>query len=552
MLRPIFTIALLIAFQWLSAQPKLVVGLVVDQMRWDYLQRYSSQFSKNGFGRLLMEGAVFTDCKIPYIPTYTAPGHASIYSGSVPALHGIAGNDWISRSDLKSHYCVEDPAVRPLGGTDKAGKMSPKNLLASSLGDEIKLSGNFKGKVIGIAIKDRSAILPAGHGADAAYWYDPDSMNWISSSWYMNALPQWVMDFNRSKKNLLLMKEGWKAEAEVSFTQSTADDSPYEKNFRNESSPVFPHLQKLSDAEKAAQIRVSPQGSTFTLDFAREALLREGLGKDSHTDLLAISFSSPDYVGHQFGTFSMETEHVYRQLDRDLAAFLGFLDQEVGKGNYLLFLTADHGAAHNARFLQDSSMHAGLFKEKAMEELINRLLQQRYGEGPWVKGFNNQQIYLNDSLVHRFNPDLLEMASWLGEKLEMEGVQKVIALDYARSSSVTKSVLERVVNGYYPARCGHLQVLFSAGYMSDHYEKGTTHGTHYNYDTHIPLIFMGAGVKAGLNDLPCEMTDIAPSVCQWLGIQEPNAAIGKSLLNVGEIDRVGREQRDQVKSKLKR
>lgn len=521
---------LLLTLAHAAQSPKLVVGVVVDQMRWDYLQRYAAQFGSDGFARLMKKGFVYSNCQIPYIPTYTAPGHASIYTGTVPAMHGIAGNEWIKSKDLKSQYCVEDETVYPIGGTDKAGKMSPKNMLSSSLGDELKLATNFKGKTIGIAIKDRSAILPAGHGADAAYWYDSDSMNWISSSWYMKELPAWVKRFNAQKRNLQLLSNGWEKDAALRMGQSTADESPYEKPFRKENSTSFPHLKNLNDAERAAQIRVSPQGSSFTLEFAREAVIEEKLGTDAYTDLLAISFSSPDYVGHQFGTYAQETEDIYRNLDRDLGAFLKFLDQKVGKDQYLLFLTADHGAAHNAMMLQDSSMAAGLYEDQNLLNAANQILLQAFGDSNWVVKINNQQVYLNPQrlLAQKHTP--LEIATILENNLpETFGVMKVVDLQHLRESSLPAPVLETVINGYYPPRAGHLQILFKPGWMSEHYHQGTTHGTHYRYDTHIPLLFFGWGIKAGKSVAPCAMTDIAPTICQKLGIQEPNATIGKAL-----------------------
>ncbi|MBC7914923.1 MAG: alkaline phosphatase family protein, partial [Pyrinomonadaceae bacterium] len=315
-------------------RPKLVVGLVIDQMRWDYLYRYYERYGSAGFKRLLNEGFSCDNTQISYIPTYTACGHASLYTGSVPSINGIAGNDWIVQSTGKHMYCTSDSTVQSVGTTSTAGKMSPKNLLSSTITDELKLATNFRSKVIGISLKDRGGILPAGHSADAAYWYDDLTGNWITSTYYRANLPTWVETFNNQKLVDKYLSQKWTTLYPLeTYKQSSPDNSPrYEGKYPKEPSPVFPHDIPAYRSSNASTIRNTHWGNTLTFDFAKSALQSEGLGKSGQTDFLAISLSSTDYLGHQFGPNSVEIEDMYLRLDKDIASFLNYLDTSVGKG----------------------------------------------------------------------------------------------------------------------------------------------------------------------------------------------------------------------------
>ena len=327
-------------------RPKLVVGMVIDQMRWDYLYRYYSRYGSGGFKRLINEGFSAENTFIPYTPTYTACGHASIYTGSVPAINGIIGNDWYDPQLGRNVYCAEDTSVTSVGSTTMAGVMSPKNMLTTTITDELRLATNFQGKVIGISLKDRGSILPAGHSANAAYWFDGQTGDWITSTFYMTKLPTWVEDYNKIKLVNKFYEKNWPTLYPIeTYTQSTADDKPYEGKARGEQSPVFPHPLKLYAGKNFEMIKSTPYGNTMTLDLAKLAILSEDLGKDNITDFLAVSCSSTDYVGHMYGPNSIEAEDTYLRLDKDLAEFFDYLDSKVGKGNYLFFLSADHGAA---------------------------------------------------------------------------------------------------------------------------------------------------------------------------------------------------------------
>ncbi|MDB5287881.1 MAG: nucleotide pyrophosphatase, partial [Mucilaginibacter sp.] len=386
-------------------RPKLMVGLVVDQMRWDYLYRYYDRYQTGGFKRMLNEGFTCENTQIPYIPTVTAAGHTCIYTGSVPAIHGIAGNDFIIQATGKSMYCTDDSTVVGVGSTSAAGKMSPRNLLASTVTDELRLATNFRSKVIGIALKDRGGILPAGHTANAAYWFDDASGNWITSTYYMTDLPAWVKTFNAGKPAEKYLKQDWNTLYPINtYVQSSADNSPkYEGKFAGAEAPTLPVKTSELYKGKMGMIRSTPYGNSMTLDLAKAAIEGEALGKGPVTDFLAVSLSSTDYIGHQFGPNAVEVEDTYLRLDKDIAAFFTYLDAKVGKGNYTVFLTADHGAAHNPGFLVDNKIPAGIWNESTTRTGLNKMLEDKYKQKNLVLSFNNYQVNFNNAIITNEN-----------------------------------------------------------------------------------------------------------------------------------------------------
>lgn len=511
-------------------RPKLVVGIVVDQMRWDYLYRYSDRYTQGGFKRLLNEGFTCENTNIDYIPTVTAIGHSSIYTGSVPALHGIAGNNFIIQSTGREVYCTDDSAVNAVGSTSAAGKMSPRNLLASTVTDELRLATNFRSKVIGIALKDRGGILPAGHTANAAYWFDDKTGNWISSTYYMQDLPAWVKDFNSKRLAEKYLAQDWNTLYPINtYQQSTADDNKYEGAFKGMNAPVFPVPTSKLQAEGVGLIRSTPYGNTLTLDLATEAVKAEQLGRDDITDFLAVSCSSTDYIGHRFGINAIEIEDTYLRLDRDLERFLSFLDASVGKGNYTVFLSADHGAAHNPRFLADRKVPAGNLRTAGIVKELNSVLQSKYKAGDLVLGLDNYQVNLNNKLIKSNALDESAIRLTCIEVLNrQQDIAFAIDVDKVSESSVPAVLKERIINGYNRERSGVIQVIPKPGYFSGGV-TGTTHGTWNPYDAHIPFVLMGWGINHGSTDRPVNMTDIAPTIAALLHIQAPNASIGKPV-----------------------
>ena len=515
--------------------PKLIVGVVVDQMRYDYLFKYWEKYSPNGFKKLIDQGALFKNAHYNYIPTFTAPGHCSIYTGAFPSVHGIAGNEWLDRNTKKSVYCTidtTDGSIKPVGTSDKKiGSHSPRRQQVSTLGDELRIFTNFRSKVVGIALKDRSAILPAGHNANGAFWLDGSTGNFITSSFYLPELPTWVKNFNERKLVESYLSKPWNTLLPIEqYTESFADNNRYEGKLGNESLPVFPHnLPEIRKKSGLGIIRETPFGNTLTREMAIAAIEGEGLGKDEITDLLAISFSPPDYIGHHFGPQSIEVEDCYLRLDLELAELLNYLEKNIGKDNFLLFLTADHGAAQNSNYLIDQKIPAGYYSGKTIEDSLTNMLSRRYGQGDWLLGFENEQVYLNRPLIlaRRMNPDDVE--NIVARYLEtLPHVYKAMPAHQLRLGAASSKMERLAQNGLHPTRSGDVMVIMDFGYM-DYSETGTTHGTAFSYDTQIPMLFYGKGIKPGSYYQAADITDIAPTVSSIANIPFPGAAVGKSL-----------------------
>lgn len=518
-------------------RPKLVVGLVVDQMRWDYLFRYYEKFGNDGFRRLLSQGYSLNNVLIPYVPTVTAIGHTSIYTGAVPSIHGIAGNDWYDRKTGKNVYCTSDISVQPVGTENKdSGQHSPKNLWSSTITDQLRLATNFQGKVVGVSLKDRASILPAGHNPTAAFWFDDSTGNFITSSYYMNELPKWVKDYNGDKMPEKLVANGWNTLLPIAeYTESSADDVPWENLLGSAQKSVFPYNNLAADyVKKKGIIRTTPFGNTLTLDFAEHALANYQLGADDITDFLAVNLASTDYSGHAFGPNSVEVEDVYLRLDKDLADFFQYLDKKVGQGNYLVFLSADHGGAHSVGFLQANKMMTGYFDEGLKKDLADQL-QQKFGSDKLVASVMNYQIYLNDAEIQSKGLQKDAVKQFILDILNQnERILYAVDLQKAAQSSIPEPIKTRIINGYNWQRSGDIQVISHDSMLPSYAKKGTTHSVWNSYDAHIPLIFMGWKIKHGESSQPHFMTDIAPTIAQLLKIENPSGNVGTPINEVIE------------------
>ncbi len=515
-------------FSFAQNRPRLIVGIMVDQMRWDFLYRYEARYGNDGFKRLLTEGFSCENAFIPFTPTYTAPGHASVYTGSVPSLHGIAGNFWYDKQLKRSVYCTEDDSVQTVGSASTAGKQSPKNLWANTISDELRLSNNFKSKTIAIALKDRGSILPGGHTANGAYWFDNASGGWITSTFYMNALPAWVTAFNAQKLPDTYLKQDWKTLYPINtYTQSTADSKPYENALPGEE--VFVHKTANITTNKYESFRYTPAANTYTFEMAKAAIKNEGLGKRDVTDMLAVSFSAPDYTGHKFGPNSVEIEDMYLRFDADLAAFLKHLDAAVGKGEYLIFLTADHGVAHVPAFYKENKLPAGTVDDALVLKQINDSLKYQFNLTYAIEHVTNSQLYLNDAVLKDAKADEESIRKYIIKQiLQYPGISHAFNLSTMENFPLPKQVKEMVVNGYNQKRSGDIQFIFKPQWF-DGGEKGTTHGAWNPYDSHIPLLWFGTNIKPGKLYREVYMTDIAPTLAALLHIQMPNASIGKVI-----------------------
>lgn len=466
-------------------RPRLVVGLVVDQMRWDYLYYYYNDYGADGLKRLLDEGFSYENTQINYSPAVTAIGHSSIYTGSVPAFTGIAGN-WFWENGQPT-YCCADTTVKSVGSNSREGQMSPRKMLGTTIGDELHLATDFHSKVIGVALKDRAAILPAGHSANAAYWWDTSAGHFVSSTFYMNDLPQWVKDFNKA----------------------------------NHTKPKF-------------NIKTNDDGVTMTFRMAEAAVDNERLGQTAgQTDMLAISISSTDAIGHEYSTRGPENKSVYLRLDRDVATFLKHLDEEVGKGNYLLFLTADHGASHNYNFLKSHRIPAdGWDYDKSVSEL-NKYLRSQFPSmtSAPVLGEDNYHFFFNDKAYSAEEKQKVIDASVEYLKQDPQFLY-VVDNEKIAVSSIPEPIKSRLINGIFRGRSGEITVvtrpqIFGATVSPDY--KGTSHGQPMAYDVHIPFVLYGWHVDHGESTKPVNITDIAPTICAMLHIQMPDAAIGNSV-----------------------
>ncbi len=514
-------------------RPKLVVGIAVDQMRWDYLYRYYDRYGNGGFRRMLSEGFTCNNTFISHLPSYTAVGHATIFTGSVPAIHGITGNDWIDQVTGRSWYCVEDTTVQTVGSNSKNGQMSPKNLLVTTVTDELRLATNFHSKVVGVSLKDRASILPAGHAATGAFWFDDEVGRFITSTYYMEKLPRWVDDFNKEDNAAKLVSKGWNTLYPIkTYNQSTADNVPWEGTAKGEKEPVFPHNTAESYKLDKGEVRSTPFGNTLTLEFAKAAVAGYDLGAGGNTDFLTINLASTDYVGHRYGPNSIEVEDTYLRLDKDLASFFSYLDNRLGKGNYTVFLTADHGAAHAINFMKEHGLPADFLSTTEIVNSLKEFLKQEFGDETLVRNDNNYHLSVNKQKIKDLKLDYEKVKRETVKFLQtLPGIEFAADIENLGNSSIPEPIKMMIANGYNPKRAGELIIIQNSGWFGSN-GKGTTHGAWNPYDTHIPLIFMGWGIPHGKSSATYHMTDIAPTISALLHIQMGSGNVGRVITEV--------------------
>ncbi|NSL86892.1 alkaline phosphatase family protein [Chitinophaga sp. Mgbs1] len=533
-IRKYLLLAVMAAGNTLCAQPlnrpKLVIGIMVDQMRWDYLYRYYDRYSNTGFKRLLREGFSCEQTMIDYVPSVTASGHAAVYTGTGPAVNGITGNDWYDRSSGKSVYCVYDSTVNTIGaGSPAIGGMSPRNLLSSTVGDELRSGTGFKSRVVGIALKDRAAILPAGQGANAAFWFDDATGNFISSSWYMDSLPAWAAAFNREQRAAKYIREPWQTlYPPETYTASTADDNHYEVPLPGEEKPVFTH--RFTGGQGYDLLKYSPAGNTLTFDFAKAAIQGYQLGKNT-TDLLAVSFSTPDIAGHSFGPDAIEMEDMYLRFDRELGSFLQWLDQQYGKNNYLLMLTADHGAINSPGFLQAHRL-PGMPEKLGRGAALNERISRQLGIPRAILSDAGSQLYLDTTAIRKAAVPLPVLQQFIQAELKaFPGIADAVPVTDIRNGYLPAPFNSMYINGWHPRRSGDIMVIPGPGVKNGSI-MGTTHGTMYAYDTHIPLIWFGWKIAPGKSYRQISITDIAPTLSALLHIQMPGGTTGHVITEI--------------------
>lgn len=529
--------------QFTEDKPKAVVGIIVDQMKYDYISRYWNNFGEDGFKKLINDGYAVRNGQYNYAPTVTGPGHASVYAGTSPAYHSIVNNYFYDREKGKTVYCVNDDRYETVGSDSKNGKKSPYRLAVTNLSDELKWASNFRSKVFALSIKDRSAVLPAGHKADGAYWLDEKNGNWITSSFYSDKLPDWVTALNEGKKRPIdaYMKADWTLSLPIEkYVASTEDDTPYESLFPGKETPTFPYSIKKGVAadrvraksgKKYDIIKGTPYGNTIVTEMAMHIIDNENIGQDEITDLLAVSYSSTDYAGHAYGPQSIEVEDMYIKLDQEIANLINHLDEKVGKGNYVIFLTADHAGAQNAGFMRDRmNFEAVNISSKEDTKYIEGVLSARFGEGKYITSNYSGQLYLDRNLIKE-------------KKLDLEEVQRAAAEAFMEMSQYTNALvgkdLERfeysqgykglIYNGFNPRYSPDVYGILKS-HNVDYGKGGTTHFSPYKYDTHVPILFYGWKIPSGETHAPHTITEIAPTICSFLNMNYPSGCYSNPIL----------------------
>lgn len=536
-MRNIFFVLLFIPFFSLAQKnaPKLVVGIVIDQMCYDYLYRFYPNFEKDGFKRLMDKGSHFRNVTYNYVPTYTGPGHASIYTGTTPSNHGIVANDWFHRAYNREVNCVDDTTVIGVGTSSAEGQCSPHFLRANTITDQLKLTYPTS-KVIGVSIKDRSAILPAGHMPNGAYWYDYSLGKFITSSFYKSTLPSWVNQFYTTNPVENYIKQVWNLKNDsTAYMYARKDNSPYEVLIGGKTTPTFPYdLNSLPQAQQFSTFTAMPTANTFLTDFALAAIAGEQLGKSKTTDFLTISYSTPDIAGHAFGPYSLEMEDMYYRLDVELARLFKSLDASIGKGQYVVFLTADHAVVPVPQFLADNHLPGGyLFLEQKELELRNACMEEFQVDV--IDRIDNDNVYLKADFLN--SPMEEQFMEFIKKQIQQWTEVKAVYTKNELLSTPSDIWMKMVAAGYDKERSGEVIFILQPGYLpksadSPNAHKGTSHGSAFNYDTHVPVLFYGKDVPVQEVFTPYDIVDLAATVIHVLDVQRPNAMIGKPMVEL--------------------
>ena len=517
-----------------SEKPKLIISIVVDQMRYDYIHRYWEKFGEDGIRKLVGSGTFCKNASYDYLINETAVGHATIATGALPSHHGIISNNWYNNLQDRVIYCVEDEKVNTHGGSYEAGRYSPRHMLASTIGDEINLSTNFKSKIIGLALDNSAAILSAGHSADYAFWYDDETGNWVSNSYYADSLPMWAREFNEKKISELYLSRRWEPMLPIGeYTESYGDTSAFEIGMQGRS--VFPYdLEKISSQKRKQRdygvLKYTPFGNVLTGDFATAVILNEELGQDDYTDYLAIGFSAMEYIGKNFGANSVEIQDAMLRLDRELAHLMDFIDQYVGMQNTLIILSSDHGLAYSPAYLTANKIPSGDFNPYSALSLLGSYLNAIYGKGDWVRYYYGQQIYLNHELIETSGISYQEIQERTAQFLiQFEGVSNAVTSYTLQTSNFSEGIFHKMQNGYHQKRSGDVIINLAPGWIE---KNGDSYHSSYLGDNHVPLIWYGWKIKRSTLTRPVKMIDIAPTISYFLDIARPNVSTGDIILEL--------------------
>lgn len=519
--------------------PKLIVGIVIDQMCYDYLYRYQSKFSENGFKLIMEKGTNCRNTQYNYVPTFTGPGHASIYTGTTPNNHGIIANDWFERESGTILNCVDDNSVQAVGTTSNEGLCSPEHLKTNTITDQLKLTYPTA-KVISMSIKDRGAILPGGHMSDGSYWFDYSSGRFVTSSFFEPLLPTWVSDFNAKKFPDLYMQQTWNTLLDIAlYCESGPDDSPYEHLLVGKTKPTFPYDLKSmnSGTTNFEMFTETPFANTFLTDFAINSLKAENLGTDGQTDMLCISYSTPDIAGHTFGPYSVELEDIYLRLDLEIARLIRQLEEQVGKDGFVLFLTADHAVVPVPQYLIDKNLPGGyVFLSEYMVQLENEV-KVKFGHD-LILSEKNLNIYLDHKRIDSLKLSKMDVADFVASKVEKwENVKRVFTAEQLTSSSTDDEWRDMVRLGYHSRESGDVLFILEPGFLpksadSETARKGTSHGSAFNYDTHVPLLWYGKNIPRQEVFRSINITDISATLTHLLYLQRAGAMTGEPIVEL--------------------
>lgn len=528
-----------LSFTQKNNQPKLIVGIVVDQMCYEYLYRYKDKFGKDGFNLIMNKGTNVRNTLYNYVPTYTGPGHASIYTGTTPENHGIVGNEWFERETSKVVNCVDDLNKQTVGSESNNGQRSPKNLKTFTVTDQLKLTYP-DAKVISMSIKDRSAILPGGHLSDGSYWYDYASGRFITSTFFKTDLPEWVKSFNNENQVASYMQQTWNTMLPIDqYTQSGPDDSPYEVVLKGKSTPTFPYDLKAMTGGTVdySLFTYMPFANTYLTDFAIRSIKAEKLGQDQQTDMLCISYSTPDIAGHAFGPYSVEIQDMYLRLDRDLANLIKALEKEVGKNQFTIFLTADHAVVPVPQHLTDQQLPGGYLFLKDRMAYLKKIVEDEFGTNLILEQ-ENLNIYLDHYKISELGINKSDVEEFIArEIIHWEGVKRVFTSKQLESGNSDDLWLNMVRRGYHHAESGDVIFILEPGYLpknsdSEKARKGTSHGSSFNYDTHVPLIWYGKNIRKQDVFRSVNITDISATLIHMLNLQRPGAMTGEPILEL--------------------
>ena len=516
-----------------SEKPKLIVQLVVSQMRFDYLNRYWDKFGNNGFKVLVNEGTYCRNARYNYLLTQAYPGLATIATGANPSVHGIISDKWFNRNTGNLVEATADEKVNTIGGSFFSGKHSAKNLVTSTFGDELKLT-NANSKVISIAPDAGSAILLGGHSANGMYWFDTEKGLWVSSSYYTDALPAWLDTFNSKGFAKLYTEREWKAlqpiekyeEADTSAVKSAEKKKGLAEKLKGMMDGIIGKPQPKTDYKALLE---NPYGNLLTKDMAIAAIAGENLGADDNTDLLCITFSTNRFIGSKFGPHSIEMEDTYLRLDRELAHFFEFINSTVGKENCLFILTSDQGVASTPDYLEKSKIPGGYFDPKKAMILLGSYLNALYGQGNWIMGYHDKQIYLNRKLIEDSNLNLADFQQKVaGFMLEFSGVANSTTAHNLQNGHFATGIMVKFQNSYNQRRSGDVIINLEPGWVERN-GSITSANSPYDYDSHVPLIFYGWKAKRKSVLTPVYINDIAPTLSILLGITWPNGATGTPI-----------------------